>query len=178
MDSELTLSLAGLVGSFPSVVSPLNLPGGGHYLDPASRPSVTSHPPRSNSYRNNNRHHNRDPPQAQPASFLSPHLTPIPSYTRPRLPISNRSQQRACSLSPTRIPADKRRDCTMDRNWEYAHPGPPPGAVPAGRPVSVETISGTGSGLITVRRPAAPAHPVVGDSHPAEQAYRKLESVQ
>lgn len=172
MESRLELSLAGLCGSPPSVVSPLNLPGGVHYFDPVARPSVTSHPSRTSSYRNNNRRPNRDPPQAQPASFLSPHLTPVPSHSRYRLPISKGSQQRASSLSPTRFPADKRRDGAMDRNWEYA---PPPGVVPAGISVPVETISGTGSGLITVRRPAGPAHPVVGDSQPAEQAYRRLE---
>ncbi|KAJ4386206.1 hypothetical protein N0V93_009099 [Gnomoniopsis smithogilvyi] len=50
---------------------------------------------------------------------------------------------------------------------------------PAGVAVPVDTISGTGSGLITIRRPAVRVNPTVdsvsGDSQPVEQDYRRLE---
>lgn len=63
----------------------------------------------------------------------------------------------------------------MDKDWER----PPPAAVPSGIPVPVDTISGTGSGLITVRRSAVRVDSTVdslaGNSHAAEQGYRKLE---
>lgn len=166
MDPELVLSLAGLglAGSPSSVVSPLSLPGGVHYFDPISRPSLTSHPTaRSSSYQN--------PPQAQPAGFLSPHLTPIPSHSRYRLPMSKRTQQRATSLSPTRYPVDKKRDGMVERTWEC----PAPESVPPGMPVPVDTIFGAGSGPNTVGRPAPAVASGAGDSQPAEHSYRKLE---
>lgn len=176
MDADIQLSLAGLAGSPSSVVSPLSLPGGVHYFDPITRPSVTSYPDQGLHI---NRGASRDPPRAQPASFLSPHLTPIPSHSRYRLQTQQKSQQRASSLSPTRYPLGQRRDGTMDSvlSPEYDLPQR---VTSAGVSVPVDTISGTGSGLITVRRPAVRLNPAadsaIGDSSQStEQDYRRLE---
>lgn len=187
MEAELHLSPAGLVGSPRhshdpfSVISPLALPGGVHYFETVMRPSVTSNPAntadRSFSPRNGVPRH--DPPQAQPASFLSPHLTPIPSHALHQLQFQRHPQQRASSLSPTRGSSGRRRDLAMDRKID-AEISPPTRVVPSGLSVPVDTISGTGSGLITVRRPAVRTIPAP-DSQSAnlqtstDQGYSRLE---
>ncbi|CAN8100088.1 unnamed protein product [Discula destructiva] len=178
MEPGHVLSLAGLASSPSAHISPLSLHGGAHYFDAEARPSVTSCPTSTTTpTHQNNRRPSRDPPRAQPASFLSPHLTPIPSHTRYRLPISKNSQQRAASLSPTRYPTDKRRGFKMDNIPEHATPR----VTSSATQVPVDTISGTGSGLITVRRPAMRVDSkvdfITGDTQPVEQGYRKLEKL-
>lgn len=175
MDADLQLSLAGLAGSPSSVISPLSLPGGVHYFDPVARPSVTSYPSQGSHI---NQGGSRDPPRAQPASFLSPHLTPIPSHSRYRLQIQRNSQQRASSLSPTRYPLGTRKDGAMDSTTDAEY-DLPQRLTSAGVSGPVDTISGTGTGLITIRRPAVRKNPTVdsasADSQSAEQEYRRLE---
>lgn len=180
MDNEMQLSLAGLASSqaSSSIVSPLSLPGGVHYFETPKRPSVTSHPDNnSNLFSHANGPRSRDPPRAQPASFLSPHLTPIPSHAQWQLQFQRHPQQRASSLSPTRRPSGRRRDGAMDAKLDtdggllqtVASPKPS---------VPVDTISGTGSGLITVRRPAVRATeptPANSQSSVQQQEHRRLE---
>lgn len=170
MDTELQLSLAGLVGSQApsSIVSPLSLPGGVHYFETAARPSVTSNPNNNTTFSHANGPRSRDPPRAQPASFLSPHLTPIPSHAQWQLQFQRHPQQRASSLSPTRCPLGRRRDGAMD-DVDSALPQTVSSPKPS---VPVDTISGTGSGLITVRRPAVRA---IEPMLPEQQEYRRLE---
>lgn len=153
-DQHLHLSLADFVASdaSSSVISPLSLPGAVHYFDPAPRPSVTSHP---NTLANHAYPHlngtSRDPPQAQPATFFSPHLTPIPSHAQRQLQFQRQPQQRSASLSPTRrSPAGRyatmegKRTTDVDLSPRFT----------SGVSVPVDTISGTGSGVVTVRRTA------------------------
>ncbi|KAK2600958.1 hypothetical protein N8I77_010447 [Diaporthe amygdali] len=135
-----------------SVISPLSLPGAVHYFDQASRASVTSHPQAGANHKfplTNGE--TCGPPQAQPPSFLSPHLTPIPSHAQYQIQFQRHPQQRAASLSPTRrsfARGDGRMDGQRSSDVDLPVRGVP------GVPVPVNTISGTGSGLITVRRPA------------------------
>lgn len=184
MDSNLEASLAGLVGSYAasSVISPLSLPGGVQYFDPVARPLVTSHPngsvPQSLSLFNSA--DNRDPPRAQPAGFLSPHLTPLPSHSKHHLQFKRQQQQRAASLSPTRGPVDKRREGKMDAKHQ-ADIDVSSTFLPRGVQIPVDTISGTGSGLITVRRPALRTNysqdSTAAESHVSagEHEYRRIE---
>lgn len=182
MDTNLGLSLAGLISSHSSsVISPLSLPGGVQYFDPVSRPLVTSHPngPTNHALSRFHSADNRDPPRAQPAGFLSPHLTPIPSHTQHQLQFQRQSQQRAASLSPTRGPVGRRRDGKLDGKRQ-TDIDVPSAMFPPGVQVPVDTISGTGSGLITVRRPALrtnPSHDSTTESpvSAAEHEYRRIE---
>lgn len=189
MEANLQLSLAGLVGSHApssSVISPLSLPGGVQYFDPMTQPSVTSHPkPHATSnhiYSPRSGAGSRDPPRAQPPSFLSPHLTPIPSHAQYQLQFQRYPQQRASSLSPTRSPSGRIRDGAMDRKID-AEINLPQRVMSSGVSVPVDTISGTGSGLITVRRPAMRTYPTNESTSTnsqgaaTEQEYRRLELV-
>lgn len=193
MEAELQqLSLAGLAGSHThthcpshvpsSVISPLSLPGGVHYFDTTTRPSVTSHltDATSHTFPNTNGRSSRDPPRAQPASFFSPHLTPIPSHAQYQIQFQRNPQQRASSLSPTRSPSGRKRVVAMDRKID-AEISTSQRVTSPGVSIPVDTISGTGSGLITVRRPAvrpaAMAEVLLANSQksPAEQESRRLE---
>lgn len=186
MEANLELSLAGLVGSHApsSVISPLSLPGGVQYFDPMTQPSVTSHPKTcanpNHIYSPRTGAGSRDPPRAQPPSFLSPHLTPIPSHAQYQLQFQRYPQQRASSLSPTRSPSGRTRDVGMERKID-AETSLPQRILSSGISVPVDTISGTGSGLITVRRPAVRAYstnePTSTNSQTSatEQEYRRLE---
>lgn len=150
-----------------SVISPLSLPGAAHYFERAPRASATSHPQPGT-------HHKFPlmtgetcgPPQAQPPNFLSPHLTPIPSHAQYQLQFQRHPQQRAASLSPTRR-FFARGTSKMDGQGS-SDVDLPPRSTP-GIPVPVDTISGTGSGLITIRRPAVRTTSTEnssGESHP------------
>lgn len=135
-----------------SVISPLSLPGAAHYFDQAPRASVTSHPlPGANHNCPLMTGETCGPPQAQPPNFLSPHLTPIPSHAQYQLQFQRHPQQRAASLSPTRR-SFARGNTKMDGS-RSSDVDLPPASAPS-VPVPVDTISGTGSGLITIRRPA------------------------
>ncbi|KAG8168112.1 hypothetical protein KVR01_003801 [Diaporthe batatas] len=128
-----------------SVISPLSLPGAAHYFDQSRPlPGPNHHCPRMTG-------ETCGPPQAQPPNFLSPHLTPIPSHAQYQLQFQRHPQQRAASLSPTRrsfARASTKMDASRSSDVDL-----PPTSAP-GVPVPVDTISGTGSGLITIRRPA------------------------
>ncbi|ROW10263.1 hypothetical protein VMCG_01711 [Cytospora schulzeri] len=153
-DQQLHLSLPEL-GSHTSssVISPLSLPGAvHHYFEPAPRPSVTSHPTTlaNHAYPHLNGT-SRDPPRAQPATFFSPHLTPIPSHAQRELQFQHQPQQRSASLSPTRRSPAGRYATMEGRRPNDVDLSP---RITSGVSVPVDTISGTGSGVMTVRRPA------------------------
>ncbi|PSS03280.1 hypothetical protein BD289DRAFT_449666 [Coniella lustricola] len=188
MEAELQLSLAGLAnltGSYTSssVISPLSLPGGVQYFEPRTRPSVTSHPNAvtARTWSPIDGIASADPPQAQPASFLSPHLTPIPSHAQYQLQSQRHPQQRASSLSPTRGPSRRRRHDAYDRRAGAMESDLARQAPSSGVSVPVDTISGTGSGLITVRKPAVRINSVHDSmateyrSSALDQDYRRLE---
>ncbi|KAI3397315.1 hypothetical protein diail_10972 [Diaporthe ilicicola] len=135
-----------------SVMSPLSLPGAVHYFDQPPRAFVTSHPQPGPGHKFPlMTGETCGPPQAQPPSFLSPHLTPIPSHAQYQLQFQRHPQQRAASLSPTRR-SFARGDGRMEGQRSLDVDLPARSA--PGIPVPVDTISGTGSSLITVRRPA------------------------
>lgn len=190
MEAGIQLSLAGPTGTHnhnyshdlspvpSSVISPLTLPRGTHYFETTSRQPANS---TNHAFPHTAVEDSRDPPRAQPASFLSPHLRPIPSHAQHQIQYQRFPQQRASSLSPTRGPASagRRVDVAMDRKIDSEIS--PPQKVSSGVSVPVTTISGTGSGLITVRRPAMRTAGIaeVTAANPqasaAEQEYRKLE---
>lgn len=66
----------------------------------------------------------------------------------------------------------------MDGKLDAEH-SLPQSVTSAGLSIPVDTISGTGSGLITIRRPVVRVNPTAdsasGDSQSTEQDYRRLE---
>jgi hypothetical protein len=145
-----------------SVISPLSLPGATHYFDPAPLATVTSHPrPGANLKHPLMTGDTCGPPQAQPPNFLSPHLTPIPSHAQYQLQFQRHPQQRAASLSPTR--RSFARGTTKMEGTRSSDVDLAPTSAP-GVPVPVDTISGTGSGLITIRRPTTRTSPTENSS--------------
>lgn len=135
-----------------SVISPLSLSGAVHYFEQPPRASITSYPqPGANHKFPLMTGETCGPPRAQPPNFLSPHLTPIPSHAQYQLQFQRHPQQRATSLSPTRR-SFARGNGRME-GQRHSDVDLPARSAP-GVPVPVDTISGTGSGLITIRRPA------------------------
>ncbi|KUI72979.1 hypothetical protein VM1G_08136 [Cytospora mali] len=183
-DRQTHLSMAGSVDSHgsSSVISPLSLPGAVHYFDPAPLPSVTSHPNNNTLAATANHGYpphlngsSRDPPRAQPATFFSPHLTPIPSHAQRQLQFQRQPhQQRSASLSPTRRPTPGGRYAAMEGKRPTDVDLSP--RITSGVPVPVDTISGTGSGIVTVRRPAAAVRTFSSETASVDTQSSSLEA--